>query len=373
MKLLLIAGTRPEIIKCAPVYMLCRERGHEAIFCNTGQHRQMSKQAFQIFRFEPELDLDLMKNDQSINEISSRLYHTLPSVLSGTKPDFVLVQGDTSTAAISALIAFNMKYRVAHIEAGLRTYNKYEPFPEEVNRRLIGLLSSVNFCPTELCAHNLLSERIIDNVVVVGNTIVDSIEYIKQKHRLELPRAIHDILQGRQYVLITAHRRESFGQGIENICEAIAKLAELKPDVFFIYSVHPNPNIKSPVMRRLSHIGNVLLIDPVDYISMLSLVKHSLLCMTDSGGIQEEAPSFNKYTVILRNTTERIESVNLGYSYLVGTDTNSIVNKMTELLASDLAYAGSINPYGDGKASGRIIDILERIHTNQSPSLQEES
>jgi len=359
---MIIAGTRPEIIKCAPIYLYAKSQGLDYIFCNTGQHKEMTEQAFKIFNFMPDISLDIMQPNQTINEISANLYRKLPSVIEKFNPDAVLVQGDTTTAMISALIAFNLKRQVIHLEAGLRTHNKLEPYPEEINRRLISVVTDIHLCPTQLSADNLYKEVFAQNVCIVGNTIVDAIRIIDESYDLNTPHYIREKLQGKGFVLITAHRRESFGAGILNICKAIRELAKQHPEIDFVYPVHPNPNIKDVVTKELDGIANVLLLKPVDYIEILSLIKNSLFCLSDSGGIQEEAPSFNKYTIVMRNYTERMESVNKGYSYLVGTDTDKIVSKTNELL-SGLAESDKtfVNPYGDGHSSEKIIELLAKI------------
>jgi UDP-N-acetylglucosamine 2-epimerase (non-hydrolysing) len=259
------------------------------------------------------------------------------------------------------MIAFNMKCRVVHLEAGLRTYNNKEPYPEEINRRIIGTICDVHLCPTIRNYNNLKSERIQTQIEVVGNTIIDALQFIKSKYNLELPKTILQHLSNSKYILVTAHRRESFGKGILNICHAILRLSELYPSIDFVYPVHPNPNVKTVVNEKLSGKKNIILLEPVDYITMLSIINNSLLCMSDSGGIQEEAPSFNKFTVVLRNFSERMESVECGYSFLVGTEPQAIIDKVTELLNSANFEEKLINPYGDGQASQRIISLLQKI------------
>jgi UDP-N-acetylglucosamine 2-epimerase (non-hydrolysing) len=360
MKILIVGGTRPEIIKCAPIYIAAKKRSDiEVVFCNTGQHKEMASQVFNVFKIKPEIELEIMKKDQSLNDISISLFEKFPKVLDDVKPDYVLVQGDTSTAFVTALISFNLKFKVVHLEAGLRSYNLSEPFPEEGNRRLISVISNISLCPTEKDRQNLLNENISNNIFVVGNTVVDSLKIIQSSEKLDVPNSIKAKLPSKHYVLITSHRRENIGDGLINICKAIKYLANKYPKISFIFPVHLNPNVSNTVYGELSGISNIVLIKPVDYIEMLALIKNCLFCISDSGGIQEEAPSFNKFCIVLRNYTERIESVNLGFSKLVGTDFNQIVDSASFLLesnANDIIV--NLNPYGDGNTSERVIQVL---------------
>ncbi len=365
-KLLIIAGTRPEIIKTAPVVLVARSRKDaKVIYCLTGQHKTMALEALSIFGIEPDVDLKIMRPNQTLNDIASSVFEKIPKIFDKTKPDVVMVQGDTTTAAMVAFAAFNMKIPVAHIEAGLRTFNLNAPYPEEANRRLISVVSSYNFCPTEFSRENLRKEGSAENTLsVVGNTVVDALELIKSKYLL------HDLIKVHPdartpFVLITAHRRESFGGGFENICTAIKKCAESFPNHQFIYPVHLNPNVKCPVHRLLKGIPNIKLIPPVPYLELLTLLKNCELVLTDSGGIQEEAPSFGKHCIVMREVTERMESVNLGMSELVGTNVEKICTSVQHTIEGKIKYDIHKNPYGDGHASERIMDILMQGKSNR--------
>ncbi len=327
--------------------------------CLTGQHQSMAQEALSIFDIEPDADLEIMKHNQSLNDISKSVYEKLPPVLEQVKPDVLLVQGDTTTAAVSALCAFNLKIPVGHIEAGLRSFNLEAPYPEECNRRVISTLASYNFCPTHAAQENLRRESAQEETLhVTGNTIVDSIRIIRESKNLDELNSIDSRL-GKPFVLITAHRRESFGGGFQNICTAIKECALRFKEYQFVYPVHLNPNVQVPVNELLNDLPNVLLIRPVPYLQLLTLLKHCALVLTDSGGIQEEAPSFGKYCIVMREVTERMESVNLGLSELVGTDVKKIVAAVENALhRPETPHAITANPYGDGHASERILKIL---------------
>jgi UDP-N-acetylglucosamine 2-epimerase (non-hydrolysing) len=299
-----------------------------------------------------------MRPDQTLNMICESVFSKLPSVIDRIKPDVVMVQGDTTTAAMTALCAFNMKVEVAHIEAGLRTFNLSAPYPEEANRRLIGVVSSYNLCPTKLSGENLRKEGAAESTLsVVGNTVVDALELIKAKYPLDDLKKVHPDVKS-PFVLITAHRRESFGGGFEKICTAIKKCAEKYPELQFIYPVHLNPHVKGPVHELLAGIPNVKLILPVPYLELLTLLKNCELVLTDSGGIQEEAPSFGKHCIVMREVTERMESVNLGMSELVGTNVGKICTSVQRVIEGKIKYDVQQNPYGDGQASERILDVV---------------
>jgi UDP-N-acetylglucosamine 2-epimerase (non-hydrolysing) len=360
MKLLIVGGTRPEIIKCAPIYLEAKRRNTiEVAFCNTGQHKEMAEQVFDVFKIKPEFDMAIMKKDQTLNDISNALFQKFTRVLDETKPDYVMVQGDTSTAFITALISFNLKYKIIHLEAGLRSFNLAEPFPEEANRKLISAIATMFLCPTENNRQQLNRENITRNIFVVGNSVVDALDFIQHEFPLGIPEEIKPSLTSGKYVLITSHRRENFGEGLRNICNAIKHLAEKYQDVDFIYPVHLNPNVYNEVMKTLSGVRNILLIKPVNYIEMLGLMKNCLFCISDSGGVQEEAPSFNKYVIVLRNYTERVESIDMGFSELVGTDYDKIIRSAERLLSSaENGIHVHSNPYGDGKTSERVINLL---------------
>jgi UDP-N-acetylglucosamine 2-epimerase (non-hydrolysing) len=318
----------------------------------------MAKEALSIFGIEPDADLKIMRPNQTLNDIAASVFEKIPKVLGKIKPDIVMVQGDTTTAAMVAFAAFNMKIPVAHIEAGLRTFNLSAPYPEEANRRLISVVSSYNFCPTEFSRDNLRREGAVESTLsVVGNTVVDALELIKKKYPLNDLKKVHPDVRT-PYVLITAHRRESFGGGFDDICTAIKKCAESYPGHQFIYPVHLNPNVKKPVHKLLNGIPNVKLIPPIPYLELLTLLKNCELVLTDSGGIQEESPSFGKYCIVMREVTERVESVRLGMSELVGTNIENICKSVQCVIEGKIKYEIHHNPYGDGHTSERILDIL---------------
>ena len=333
--ILLVAGTRPEIIKTVPVVIEARKRNDvKLIYCLTGQHKTMAMEALSIFGVDPDDDLQIMRPNQTLNMIAEAVFAKLPSVIEHVKPDVVMVQGDTTTAAMTALCAFNMKVNVAHIEAGLRSFNMDAPYPEECNRRLVGVVAKYNLCPTTMARENLLHEGVPEKTLyVTGNTVVDALRLIQEQHNLDnLERVLPDIKK--PFVLITAHRRESFGGGFQNICAAIRESALRYPGVQFIYPVHLNPNVKKPVHDMLGTVGNVKLIPPIPYLEMLTLMKHCEFVLSDSGGIQEEAPSFGKHCIVMREVTERMESVMLGMSELVGTDVAKILNAIQRTMES---------------------------------------
>jgi UDP-N-acetylglucosamine 2-epimerase (non-hydrolysing) len=365
--ILIIAGTRPEIIKTAPVVIKALKRNDvKVIYCLTGQHKTMAMEALSIFGIQPDADLAIMRPNQTLNDIAASVFEKIPKIFEKTKPDIVMVQGDTTTAAMVAIAAFNLKIPIAHIEAGLRTFNLNAPYPEEANRRIISIVSSYNFCPTEYSRENLRKEGIAeDTISVVGNTVVDALELIKAKYTLDSIKKVNPDVRT-PFVLITAHRRESFGGGFENICTAIKKCAESFPNHQFIYPVHLNPNVKEPVHKLLNHIPNVKLIPPVPYLELLTLLNNCELVLTDSGGIQEEAPSFGKYCIVMREVTERMESVNLEMSELVGTDIEKICKSVKRTIEGENKFNIHQNPYGDDHASERILDILMRCKSTNS-------
>ena len=359
--ILVVAGTRPEIIKVAPLVLSARESFEERLqikFCATGQHQSMAEEALAIFGITPDVGLEIMRPNQTLNHIAKVVFERLPPVLDSVKPDVVLIQGDTTTAAVSALCAFNMKIPVGHVEAGLRSFDLDAPYPEECNRKLIGCFATYNFCPTESARNNLRNEAVPEEkIYLTGNTIVDAIHRITMNHSLDDLTAIHPLLR-QPFVLITAHRRESFGQGFEDLCAAIKECALKHQDVQFVYPVHLNPNVRGPVERILNGLPNLLLLPPVSYLKLLTLQKHCLFILTDSGGIQEEAPSFGKYCIVLRDRTERMESVAMGMSELVGVNKAKIVAAVERMMNERNRSFDTGNPYGDGKASERILEIL---------------
>jgi UDP-N-acetylglucosamine 2-epimerase len=357
--ILLVAGTRPEIIKTVPVAIEARKRNDvKVVYCLTGQHKTMALEALSIFGVEPDDDLQIMRPNQTLNMISEAVFSKLPSVIEHVKPDVVMVQGDTTTAAMTALCSFNMKVPVAHIEAGLRTFNMEAPYPEECNRRLVGVIAKYNLCPTTMARENLRREGVLEKALyVTGNTVVDALRLIQEKHNLDnLDHILPDIKK--PYVLITAHRRESFGGGFQNICAALRECALRYPGFQFIYPVHLNPHVKGPVHEMLGKVDNVKLIPPIPYLGLLTLMKHCEFVLSDSGGIQEEAPSFGKHCIVMREVTERMESVNLGMSELVGTNVEKIRDAIQRTVEGNIKHDLGQNPYGDGHASEKIIDIL---------------
>ena len=357
--ILLVAGTRPEIIKTVPVVIEARKRKDvKVVYCLTGQHKTMAMEALSIFNVEPDDDLQIMQPNQTLNMIAQSVFAQLPSVIQRVKPDIVMLQGDTTTAAMTAICAFNMKIPVAHIEAGLRSFKLDAPYPEECNRRLVGVMAKYNLCPTSLARENLQREGVPDNTLfITGNTVVDALRLIQEKHDLDQLNRFKTKIN-KPFVLITAHRRESFGGGFQNICSAIRECALQHPGFQFIYPVHLNPNVKGPVHEMLGNIDNVKLIPPIPYLEMLTLMKHCEFVLSDSGGVQEEAPSFGKHCIVMRDVTERMESVHLGMSELVGTDAAKIRSAIQRTIENKITHDRVKNPYGDGHASERILDIV---------------
>ncbi|HQP50658.1 MAG TPA: UDP-N-acetylglucosamine 2-epimerase (non-hydrolyzing) [Syntrophorhabdaceae bacterium] len=368
-KILIVFGTRPEAIKLAPVInkLKEREKDFKAIICVTAQHREMLDQVLSIFNIKPDYDLDIMKNNQNLFDITTKVLVGLKSVLEEANPDLVMVQGDTTTAFIAGLGAFYLKIPVAHVEAGLRTYNKYNPFPEDMNRHLLSAIADYHFAPTEWSKTNLMKEHIPkERIWVTGNTVIDALLEIVKRQKADKPNNIISKfkVQSSKLILVTGHRRESFGEGFENICQALREIAQKRSDIIIVYPVHLNPNVRQPVNKILKNIANVVLIEPIDYEPFVSLMNRSYLILTDSGGIQEEAPSLGKPVLVMRNTTERPEGVEAGVVKLVGTVKDSIVENVFELLDNKDIYEGmskKANPYGDGKAAERIADILSSI------------
>lgn len=371
---LVVFGTRPEAIKMAPVIKELEERPARftTISCVTAQHRRMLDQVLSIFDIRPEYDLDIMKENQNLFDITARALTGLKEVLERTAPDVVLVQGDTTTAFVAGLAAYYLRMPVGHIEAGLRTWNKYSPFPEEVNRRLLSVVADYHFAPTEWSRSNLVGEGTDpDKIWVTGNTVIDALIMIRERQEAEpARRALIDGFRerwgigfpdGRRMILVTGHRRENFGTGFRDICAALKSIARERPDVSIIYPVHLNPSVQRPVREILSGVPNIHLIEPVEYEQFVFLMNRSYLILTDSGGVQEEAPSLGKPVLVMREVTERPEGVEAGVVKLVGTDREKIVGSVSELLDDDVTYrrmAEAVNPYGDGKAALRIADIL---------------
>ena len=370
-KVLTVFGTRPEAIKMAPlVHALAADERFESKCCVTAQHREMLDQVLELFKIAPDYDLNLMKAGQTLPEITSRILLELTPVLKEFKPDVVLVHGDTATTFAASLAAYYEQIAVGHVEAGLRTGNIYSPWPEEGNRKLTGSLTKYHLAPTENSKANLLKENVAaENISVTGNTVIDALLMVKQQ--IENDTGLSNTLsaqfpmldESKKLILVTGHRRESFGGGFERICEALAQTAKAHPDCQILYPVHLNPNVQEPVKRILKDVDNVHLIEPQQYLPFVYLMNRSHIILTDSGGIQEEAPSLGKPVLVMRDTTERPEAVNAGTVKLVGTDIAKITTALNELLTDDAAYKAmsrAHNPYGDGKACQRICDILAK-------------
>ncbi len=365
MKILLCFGTRPEAIKMAPLYhVLKKQKAFQLKVCVTAQHREMLDQVLDFFEINPDYDLNVMKRNQTLNGLSAQILSKMDVVFNDSKPNLVLVHGDTTTSAMVALAAFHKGIKVGHVEAGLRTYNKQSPFPEELNRQLTGRIADLHFSPSQKAAENLLNEGLKNtDIVVTGNTVVDALYFTLQKIEKGFTTTAIETLKNKidfnkKVILITGHRRESFGVGFENICRAILEIAKNK-EVELVYPVHLNPNVQKTVFEMLSDTNNIHLIEPLDYPSFVWLMSKSSLIISDSGGIQEEAPSFNIPVLVTRETTERDEGIKSGYSYLVGTDTAKIVKIANELLQRKLSSEAIPNPYGDGKASEKIVRFIK--------------
>ncbi|EIC83552.1 non-hydrolyzing UDP-N-acetylglucosamine 2-epimerase [Serratia sp. M24T3] len=370
MKVLTIFGTRPEAIKMAPlVHALAQDDAFDSRVCVTAQHRQMLDQVLNLFAIKPDYDLNIMQPGQGLTEITSRILLGLKPVLEEFKPDVVLVHGDTTTALSASLAAFYQQIPIGHVEAGLRTGDMLSPWPEEGNRRLTGHLAKWHFAPTALSRNNLLREGVDQSrITVTGNTVIDALLWVRNLLQqspdltARIAKNYDFICPERKLILVTGHRRESFGNGFERICSALAEIAKLHADVQIIYPVHLNPLVREPVNRILQGIDNVILIDPQDYLPFVYLMDKAYLILTDSGGIQEEAPSLGKPVLVMRDTTERPEAVDAGTVKLVGTDTAAIVSEVSRLLTDDDAYqtmTRAHNPYGDGHACSRILDALK--------------
>ncbi|WP_159947774.1 non-hydrolyzing UDP-N-acetylglucosamine 2-epimerase [Polaribacter septentrionalilitoris] len=365
-KILVVFGTRPEAIKMAPlVKELYQHAEFEAKVCVTAQHREMLDQVLAFFSIQPDYDLDLMKANQTLNQLSARILTAIDEVLVDFKPDLVLVHGDTSTSSMVALAAFHLGIKVGHVEAGLRTYNKFAPFPEEINRQITGRLADIHFAPTKQSAQNLLNEGVSPNAVhITGNTVIDALLWgIKHvnKDRKDIKEIKQFVDINKKLIVVTGHRRENFGDKFYEFCNALKQLAN-REDVQLIYPVHLNPNVQKVVYDTLGKHKNILLIAPLDYEAFIWLLNQSYLIITDSGGVQEEAPSLKKPVLVTREVTERQEAVIEGTVKLVGTDQNKIVKEATLLLDDLVAYnimIGNKNPYGDGTAVLQIVDVLK--------------
>ena len=380
-KIMLVFGTRPEAIKMAPLVKEFQKypESFQTLVCVTGQHREMLDQVLRIFDIVPDFDLDIMKHGQDLYDVTYRVLLGMRDVLTAARPDVVLVHGDTTTSTAAALAAFYQQIPVGHVEAGLRTHNVFSPWPEEMNRQITTRIASYHFAPTPLSRKNLLQEGIADELITVtGNTVIDALRWVVDKIRkdfslnLELAGQLKAIgydvkrlASPRRLVLITGHRRENFGEGFLNICQAIKDLTVRYPEVDFVFPMHPNPNVRQPIREvfgeKLSDQGNMFFIEPLEYLSFVYLMEKASIVLTDSGGIQEEAPGLGKPVLVMRDTTERPEALEAGTVKLVGTSRDTIVNELSRLLDDPASYeimSQALNPYGDGKACGRIVERL---------------
>lgn len=381
-KIMLVFGTRPEAIKIAPLVKEFQKHPDtfQTIVCVTGQHREMLDQVLNIFDIRPDFDLNIMKQGQDLYDVTARVLTGMRDVLREAQPDVVLVHGDTTTSTAAALAAFYQQIPVGHVEAGLRTHNILSPWPEEMNRQITGRIASYHFAPTALSRQNLLQENVDDaNITVTGNTVIDALYWVvdRIKNDRSLDAELEEVLRhagydvnrladGRPLVLITGHRRENFGDGFINMCTAIKQLTECYPNVDFVYPMHLNPNVRRPIHEvfgdDLSNLGNMHFIEPLEYLSFVYLMEKSTIVLTDSGGIQEEAPGLGKPVLVMRDTTERPEALEAGTVKLVGTDREKIINEVSTLLDDAAAYARmsqAVNPYGDGLACSRIVERLK--------------
>ena len=380
-KVLLVFGTRPEAIKMAPLVHEFKKHSDQfkTLVCVTGQHREMLDQVLELFQIVPDVDLNIMKSGQDLYDVTSRVLVGMRDVLKGLKPDVVLVHGDTTTSMATALAAFYQQIPVGHVEAGLRTGDIYSPWPEEMNRMMTGRIATYHFSPTPLSKENLLKENVnAEHIIITGNTVIDALHWVVNKIHSEqgLRESLHEsilhlgydtnrLAHGKRLVLITGHRRENFGEGFLNICHAIKSLSMRHPDVDFVYPVHLNPNVRKPVMEILGDGSeNVFLIDPLQYLPFVSLMEQSYLILTDSGGIQEEAPGLGKPVLVMRNTTEPPVAVDAGTVLLVGADQERIEHGVSRLLDDVNLYqkmSKAVNPYGDGMACGRIVEHIMQL------------
>jgi UDP-N-acetylglucosamine 2-epimerase (non-hydrolysing) len=364
-KVILIAGTRPEAIKLVPVYFALKKQTHfETILVSTGQHREMIAQIFSFFNIRPEIELNIMQPNQTLGGLTSLLFLKIEELVTTLKPSWVVVQGDTTSAMVASLISFYHKVPVAHVEAGLRSHNRFAPFPEEVNRSIISLVSALHFVPTEAAARNL-ERKVEGEIIRVGNTVVDSLLLTVKKIN-ENPFPYHErfrpfLLPEKKLILVTAHRRESFENGLDNICQAILEISQEHQDLYFILPLHLNPNVRQIVNSRLSGQSAIFLVDPLSYDDMVFFMSKAFIVLTDSGGIQEEAPSLNVPVLVLRDVTERQEGIEAGCALLAGTEKSQIVNVFKTVFPPSTLYANmkkAGNPYGDGNAADRIASVL---------------
>ena len=373
LKILTVIGTRPEAIKMAPVIksLMDYSKEIESVVCVTAQHREMLDQALKIFGIVPDYDLNLMNPNQSLSLLTAKVLTALDEVLTVEKPDWVLVQGDTTTAMVTGLVAYYHRIKLGHVEAGLRTKDKFHPFPEEINRRIVDIVADAYFAPTQVNRMNLLNEGVpSESIVVTGNTVIDALMMISQRVAgRPLESRISTSIKNKLLILVTVHRRESFGKPLEDICKALAKTAiHFQDKLHIVYPVHLNPNVRKTVYEILSGISNISLIEPVDYEELVSLMSKAYLIMTDSGGIQEEAPSLHKPVLVLRDVTERPEAIEAGAAKLIGTDADRIYSETRRLIEEPESYyqmSSAKNPYGDGQASWRIVQFLLGQPTEQ--------
>ncbi len=381
-KVMLVFGTRPEAIKMCPLVKEFQKHndGFETIVCVTGQHREMLDQVLNIFEVKPDYDLNIMKQGQDLYDVTARVLTGMRDVFKECKPDVVLVHGDTTTSTAAALAAFYQQIPVGHVEAGLRTHNIYSPWPEEMNRQITGRIATYNFSPTPLSESNLKEEKAQGNIYVTGNTVIDALHMVVNKLKNDetlakeqeaiLKQAGYDVnrlADGKKLVLITGHRRENFGEGFIHMVTAIKDLKNKYPDVDFVYPMHLNPNVRKPIHEvfgeDLSNLGNMFFIEPLQYLEFVYLMEKATIVLTDSGGIQEEAPGLGKPVLVMRDTTERPEALASGTVHLVGTDYQKIMDEVSTLLEDEQAYekmSKAVNPYGDGKACERIVEILKK-------------
>lgn len=366
-KIMTVFGTRPEAIKMAPVIkQLKKQENVKTITTVTAQHREMLDQVLELFNIKPDYDLNIMLEAQSLTDITINVLKKIENVYKKEKPDLVLVQGDTSTTFVASLAAFYKKIKVGHVEAGLRTNNKYSPFPEEINRKLTGSVADLHFAPTENSKINLLNENITEkNIYVTGNTVIDALKEIVNRDYQFKNKEIKNIIdKNRRFILLTTHRRENLGNPMKNIFNAVRKILEMNKDVEIIFPVHLNPAVRKIAKKILANLNRIHLIEPMDYLPFAKLMNESYLVLTDSGGVQEEAPGLGKPVLVLRDTTERPEAIEAGTAKLVGTDENTIFEETNKLLNDQDEYnkmSKAVNPYGDGKASKRIVDIILNI------------
>ena len=381
-KVMLVFGTRPEAIKMCPLVKEFQKHndGFETIVCVTGQHREMLDQVLNIFEVKPDYDLNIMKQGQDLYDVTARVLTGMRDVFKECKPDVVLVHGDTTTSTAAALAAFYQQIPVGHVEAGLRTHNIYSPWPEEMNRQITGRIATYNFSPTPLSESNLKAEKAQGNIYVTGNTVIDALHMVVNKLKNDetlakeqkeiLKQAGYDVnrlADGKKLVLITGHRRENFGEGFIHMVTAIKDLKNKYPDIDFVYPMHLNPNVRKPIHEvfgeDLSNLGNMFFIEPLQYLEFVYLMEKATIVLTDSGGIQEEAPGLGKPVLVMRDTTERPEALASGTVHLVGTDYQKIMDEVSTLLEDEQAYekmSKAVNPYGDGKACERIVEILKK-------------